>query len=150
MKLTKTDQELIKRAYSLIKKRYKARRFTVSSVLITNKDNIYEGLDIELLSGPCSNCAEYAAISSMIANGEEKIKTIVAVANDGKILPSCGKCRELIYSISGGETFNPTWIIIINHIDLSQIFHISKKSVSSQSGSISAPMKTCTGEDRVF
>ena len=121
MKLTKTDQELIKRAYSLIKKRYKARRFTVSSVLITNKDNIYEGLDIELLSGPCSNCAEYAAISSMIANGEEKIKTIVAVANDGKILPSCGKCRELIYSISGGETE-----IIVNNKEKLKLSELEK------------------------
>ncbi len=104
MNLTTKDKELIEKAYSLIKKRYQKAKITVSSALITSKGNIYVGVDIECKSEPCSICAEYSSIGSMLTNGEEKIKTIVAVADDGTVLPPCGKCRELIYEISGGDT----------------------------------------------
>jgi len=32
----------------------------------------------------------------MLKHGETKIKKIVAVYEDGSILPPCGRCRELI------------------------------------------------------
>ena len=32
----------------------------------------------------------------MITNGESKIKKVVAVNWDGKVLPPCGACRELM------------------------------------------------------
>ena len=45
-------------------------------------------------------CAEVSAIASMTTSGESKIKTIVAVGSDGKILSPCGKCRELMMQIN--------------------------------------------------
>ena len=35
----------------------------------------------------------------MITGGEYKIKKIVAVLEDGKVLPPCGRCREFMYQI---------------------------------------------------
>ena len=32
----------------------------------------------------------------MISNGEKEIKKIVAITDKGKIIPPCGKCREMI------------------------------------------------------
>ena len=71
----------------------------MGAALITGNGKIFVGLCFDLSCG-LGCCAEYAAISSMITSGETKIKQIVAVDSDGKILPPCGKCRELIYQIN--------------------------------------------------
>ena len=42
------------------------------------------------------SCAEQAAIAEMLKHGETKIRRIIAVYEDGSILPPCGRCRELI------------------------------------------------------
>jgi len=42
-------------------------------------------------------CAEYAAIGTMVSEGERRIDTIVAVnGHKHAILPPCGKCRQMI------------------------------------------------------
>ncbi|MBI2135051.1 cytidine deaminase [Candidatus Woesearchaeota archaeon] len=104
MKVTKQDKELMEKAAELIKKRRLKGRIDTASALITNKGNIYLGVDIVCKSEPCSICAEYSSVVSMLTHGEQKIKTIVAVADDGAILPPCGKCRELIFDVSGGDS----------------------------------------------
>lgn len=50
---------------------------------------------------PCSIglCAEQSAIAEMLKNNETVIKTIIAVFEDGSILPPCGRCREFIAQI---------------------------------------------------
>ncbi len=40
--------------------------------------------------------AERNAIFNMLTNGEDAIKRVVAVNWDGKVLPPCGACRELM------------------------------------------------------
>lgn len=41
-------------------------------------------------------CAERNAIFNMITNGENAIKRVIAVNWDGKAIPPCGACRELM------------------------------------------------------
>lgn len=41
-------------------------------------------------------CAERNAIFNMITNGENAIKRVIAVNRDGKAMPPCGACRELM------------------------------------------------------
>lgn len=41
-------------------------------------------------------CAERNAIFNMITNGENAIKRVIAVNWDGKAMPPCGTCRELM------------------------------------------------------
>ena len=41
-------------------------------------------------------CAERNAIFNMITNGENSIKRVIAVNWDGKAMPPCGACRELM------------------------------------------------------
>ena len=104
MKLTKQDKDLIEKATELIKKRSIGHKIDTGSALIANSGNVYLGVDIICKSEPCSICAEYSSVGSMLTHGEQKIKTFVAVADDGAILPPCGKCRELIFDVSGGDT----------------------------------------------
>jgi cytidine deaminase len=96
--LTEQDLELIEKAKDLIKKR-KSKRSTVAAVLRTKNNKIFHGVNIEVeCSAPCSICAEYTAIGTMVSEGEEEIETIVAVSwkNNGSVLSPCGKCRQLI------------------------------------------------------
>lgn len=67
----------------------------VACALETASGAVYTGICIDV---PCSIgiCAEQAAIAEMLKNGETKIQKIVAVYEDGSILPPCGRCRELI------------------------------------------------------
>lgn len=95
--LTKQDIELVEKAKDLIRKR-KSKRSTVSAALRTGNNKIFHGVNIEIeCSAPCSICAEYAAIGTMISEGEEEIETIVAVScKNFSIIPPCGKCRQFI------------------------------------------------------
>jgi len=40
-----------------------------------------------------------ADIFNMLTNGEDAIKRVVAVNRDGKVLPPCGACRELMVQL---------------------------------------------------
>lgn len=70
----------------------------VASALLTEAGNVYTGVAITV---PCSIgfCAEHSAIAAMVTAGESKIAKIVAVYEDGSILPPCGRCREFISQI---------------------------------------------------
>lgn len=74
----------------------------VAGALVTERGNVYVGVCIDTTSG-MGFCAEHNAAGAMITAGESRIHTIVAVARDGTILPPCGRCREFIYQIDGGN-----------------------------------------------
>ena len=70
----------------------------VAAAILTDRGYIYTGVCIDT---PCSMgfCAEHAAASAMITAGESRIVKLVAVHEDGKIVPPCGRCREFICQI---------------------------------------------------
>ena len=71
---------------------------SVGSALITKKGNIYTGICIDACCG-VGFCAEHSAIAEMLKNKESEIKEIIAITSHGRILPPCGRCRELIFQI---------------------------------------------------
>lgn len=70
----------------------------VASALLTDKGNVYTGVSITVPTS-VGFCAEHSAIASMITAGESKIDKIVAVYENGDVLPPCGRCREFISQI---------------------------------------------------
>lgn len=72
---------------------------SVSAVLLTEDLNIYTEICID---SPCSLgfCAEYGAIGAMVTAGESKIIRMVAIYEDGSIIPPCGRCREFINQLN--------------------------------------------------
>jgi cytidine deaminase len=98
-----TNEELIKRAQSVVSPRKIAHGFTVGDVgcaLLTEKGNLHVGVCIDA-GGGMGFCAEHSAIASMVTDGEQGIRKIVAVLGDGTILPPCGRCREFMRQIDG-------------------------------------------------
>ena len=72
---------------------------------------VFTGICIDV---PCSIgiCAEQAAVAEMLKTGETKIKRIIAVYEDGSVLPPCGRCRELISQL---DLDNEKTVIAIGH-----------------------------------
>lgn len=68
---------------------------SVGAALLTDFDDVFTGICID---ARCSLgfCAEHAAIAEMLKHRRARIRAIVAVRDDGEILPPCGRCRELI------------------------------------------------------
>ena len=50
------------------------------------------------MDGACTLgiCAERNAVFNMLTCGEDAMKRVVAVNRDGKVMPPCGACRELM------------------------------------------------------
>jgi cytidine deaminase len=67
---------------------------SVGAALVTKTGNVYTGICIDLACG-IGFCAEHAAIAEMLKHRETEIKMIVAVTRK-KIIPPCGRCREMI------------------------------------------------------
>ena len=96
-----SNKELIAKAKSVIKSRRIKHGYLVGDVgcaLLSDEGNIYLGVCMDVSCG-IGFCAEHSAIAAMVTNGEEKIKKIVAVVEGGKIIPPCGRCREIINQI---------------------------------------------------
>ncbi len=101
-------KELYKRAMEVIHPMQLKRHGEAGHVgcaLETVSGHFYTGICVDV---PCSIglCAEQAAIAEMLKHGETQIRKIVAVYEDGSILPPCGRCRELIaqVDVDNGET----------------------------------------------
>jgi cytidine deaminase len=72
----------------------------VSAALSTPAGRIYTGICIDLACG-IGFCAEHSAVAQMLKDRETRIEMIVAFSDKGKILPPCGRCRELMFLING-------------------------------------------------
>ncbi|BAK94262.1 cytidine deaminase [Tetragenococcus halophilus] len=74
----------------------------VACALESIDGNIYTGICIDM---PCSIglCAEQSAIAEMLKNGKTQITKLIAVYEDGSILPPCGRCREFISQLDNNN-----------------------------------------------
>lgn len=71
---------------------------SVGAALLAENGQIYIGACIDL---PCGIgfCAEHAAVSSMLKDKQTRVIAMIALSHDAKILPPCGRCRELLVQI---------------------------------------------------
>jgi cytidine deaminase len=74
----------------------------VSAALVTAAGHVYRGVSISAACG-IGFCGETSAIAQMVTDGETRITKIVALSGDGKLMPPCGRCRELLYQIDRGN-----------------------------------------------
>ncbi len=98
-----SNADLIRRAFALAHKRVLSDSASCGSVgcaLLTQKGEIYSGISVKADCG-IGNCAESNTINTMLAKGESWVKKIVVVNHRGKIIPPCGRCRELLFQIDG-------------------------------------------------
>lgn len=107
--------ELYKIARPLANRRQVSRYTEVASVsaaILAASGNVYTGVNIDTA---CSMgfCAEHSAIAAMATAGETKVAKVIAVHDDGKIIPPCGRCRQFLSQLDD-ENMNAEIMIADN------------------------------------
>ena len=67
----------------------------VAAAILSKGGNIYTGVCVDTCS-TLGICAERNAIFHMLTQGENALRRVVVVDREGKVLPPCGACRELM------------------------------------------------------
>jgi len=57
---------------------------------------LFAGCNVENASYGVTICAEVNAITSLIAAGKKRIKSLLVVGSGGELCTPCGKCRQFI------------------------------------------------------
>jgi cytidine deaminase len=105
----KNREQLLESARAAMQHAYAPySHFKVGAALLTTKDEIFAGCNVENASYGLSNCAERTAIFSAVAqSGPGLVIKAIAVVNDqGVPCSPCGACRQVIYE------FGPEAIVI--------------------------------------
>ncbi len=74
----------------------------VAAAIESTSGKIYTGICVDVAS-TLGVCAERNAIFNMLTCGEQAIKRVIAVNWDGKAMPPCGACRELMTQLMPGN-----------------------------------------------
>jgi cytidine deaminase len=95
-------ENLILRARQLAH-RYQAsedcRAGDVAAIIIAASGREYSGVCVEF-EGGIGFCAEHAAAAEMLKARESEVKLVVAVDQTGKVMPPCGRCREMLWQLN--------------------------------------------------
>src|SRR5271163_2377764 len=93
-------ERLLRAARKVMKNAYAPfSNFRVGAAILTAKDQVFAGCNVENSSYGLTNCAERTAIFSAIAkDGPDLEISAVAVVNDhGVPCSPCGACRQVIF-----------------------------------------------------
>ena len=77
--------------------------FRVGASVLTTSGRIFTGCNVENVSFGLTVCAERAAITSAVANGDSEIAAL-AVVTEGPVVFPCGACLQVIQEFSGTES----------------------------------------------
>jgi cytidine deaminase len=90
---------------SALKERNSAKaffsNFRVGAILVSDKNKIYRGCNIEISSYGLTICAERVAIFKAVSEGEQKFKSIYIASDSEKITSPCGACRQVLWELAG-------------------------------------------------
>jgi cytidine deaminase len=99
----------------------------VSAALETEDGHIITGVCIDAACG-IGFCAEHSAIAELAKMKSMRIQKIVAVNWEGKILPPCGRCRELMYQIDYGNIDTRVVLAPDKDVPLSELLPVRWKA----------------------
>ena len=68
-------------------------------MIVSRSGKKYTGICLDF-SSSLGFCAEHAAIAEMLKAHESEIALVVAVAENGNVLPPCGRCREMMWQLN--------------------------------------------------
>ncbi len=74
----------------------------VAAAIESASGKIYTGVCVDTASS-LGVCAERSAMFSMITNGEDEIRRVLAIMPDGKTGAPCGACREFMAQLMIGK-----------------------------------------------
>jgi len=75
--------------------------FHVGAALLTDKNKIYSGCNIESSSYSLTICAERTAIFKAVSDGQRNFKAIAVCGDTEDFISPCGACRQVISDLCG-------------------------------------------------
>jgi cytidine deaminase len=103
-------KNLIRDAMESMKNAYTPySHFTVGAALLTKKQKVYKGCNIENAAYGPSNCAERTALFKAISEGEREFSAIAVVGGKNGLVtefcPPCGVCRQVLREFVDPKSF---------------------------------------------
>ena len=100
------EADLLRRARALRDRAYAPYSgFRVGAVVVTDKGELFDGVNVENASYRMTTCAEQAAIAGMVSAGVRGPIVAVAVVGDGRDpCTPCGACRQTIFELGPQAT----------------------------------------------
>jgi coenzyme F420-0:L-glutamate ligase/homotetrameric cytidine deaminase len=88
---------LIEKAKKALERAYTPySQFKVGAALLGNSGKVYTAGNVENASSGVSICAERAAISKALAEGEREFEALAVVGDSKEPVPPCGICRQML------------------------------------------------------
>ncbi len=102
-----SNDELIKAATDARERAYcRYSGYSVGAAIIDDLGQLHVGCNVENAAYPLGNCAEAAAIATMILNRGQRIVRIAVAGGSGDVAPCtpCGGCRQRIQEFADART----------------------------------------------
>jgi len=94
-------QLAIERATSVRARAYAPySNFLVGAALVADDGSIYVGCNVENASYGLTQCAERAAVTAAVADGQRAIVCCVVIADTPEPITPCGACRQVLAELS--------------------------------------------------
>lgn len=121
-------KNMIREAYLAMETAYTPySNFKVGAALLTVKQKIYRGCNIENASYSPSNCAERTAFYKAISDGEREFAAIAIVGGKNGITsdycPPCGVCRQVLREFTEPRRF---LVIVAKSEDDYQVYFLEE------------------------
>jgi cytidine deaminase len=78
-------------------------RLSVGAAGRTTDGRLVVGCNVENASYGLTLCAECGLVSALHASGGGRLHSVSIVAQDGRPLAPCGRCRQLLFEAGGAE-----------------------------------------------
>jgi cytidine deaminase len=77
--------------------------FHVGAAGLTDDGRIATGSNVENASYGLTLCAECSLVSALVGSGGGRLVAVLTVADDGKPVMPCGRCRQLLWEHGGPD-----------------------------------------------
>jgi cytidine deaminase len=77
--------------------------FHVGAAGLTDDGRIVTGSNVENASYGLTLCAECSLVSALVGSGGGRLVAVLTVADDGKPVMPCGRCRQLLWEHGGPD-----------------------------------------------
>ena len=78
-------------------------KFPVGAAALTGDGRIISGCNVENASYGLTLCAECALVGNLHMTGGGLLRAFYCVDGDRNVLMPCGRCRQLLHEMGGGE-----------------------------------------------
>ena len=95
--------------------------FHVGAALLTDKEKVIIGGNIETSSYSLTICAERVAVFKAFSEGERKFKAIAIASDAPGFCPPCGACRQVMLDLCGDID-----IVMVNNKDEIKVLKLSQ------------------------